>query len=219
MISKSFWMTEELDGYMVATWLRETPELSALRAVNEAHPSGGYAISPEQGQFFGMLVKLLNVQSYLEVGTFTGYSALAIAQAMGPAGRITCCDISEEFTSIAREHWATAGVQDNIELKLGPAADSLADLVTEGRVYDLCFIDADKPGYPTYYEFALKLVRPGGLILIDNVLWNGRITHHAPDDESTSTMQRLNALIHGDPRVEIAIVPIGDGVTFCRVLP
>ena len=219
MISKSFWMTEELDAYMVATWLRETPELSALRSVNEAHPSGGYAISPEQGQFFGMLVKLLNVQSYLEVGTFTGYSALAIAQALGPAGRITCCDISEEFTSIAREHWASAGVQDKIELKLGPAADSLADLVTAGRVYDLCFIDADKPGYPTYYEFALKLVRPGGLILIDNVLWNGRITHHAPDDESTSTMQRLNALIHDDPRVEIAIVPIGDGVTFCRVLP
>jgi predicted O-methyltransferase YrrM len=218
MISKSFWMTEDLDAYMAATWLRETPQLAALRAVNEAHPSGGYAISPEQGQFFGLLVKLLNVQRYLEVGTFTGYSALAVAQAMGPDGRIACCDISEEFTNIAQDHWQAAGVQDKIELKLGPAAESMAALLEEGRVFDLCFIDADKPGYPTYYELALKLVRPGGLILIDNVLWSGRITQHAPDDESTTTMQHLNAKIHRDPRVEIAIVPIGDGVTFCRVL-
>jgi caffeoyl-CoA O-methyltransferase len=158
------------------------------------------------------------VKSYLEVGTFTGYSALAIAQAMGPDGRITCCDISEEFTTIARTHWDAAGVSDKIELLLGPAEASLANLIDQGRRYDLCFIDADKPGYPTYYEQALQLVRPGGLILVDNVFWHGAIPNDDPNDQSLTTLRDLNAKIKSDPRVEIAIVPIGDGVTFCRVL-
>jgi caffeoyl-CoA O-methyltransferase len=215
---KSFWMTEALGTYVAENWLRESEELRALRSLNEAHPNGGYAISPEQGQFFALLTKLLNVKSYLEVGTFTGYSALAIAQAMGPDGRITCCDISEEFTTIARTHWDAAGVSDKIELLLGPAEASLANLIDQGRRYDLCFIDADKPGYPTYYEQALQLVRPGGLILVDNVFWHGAIPNDDPNDHSLTTLRDLNAKIKSDPRVEIAIVPIGDGVTFCRVL-
>ena len=215
---KSFWMTEALGSYVAENWLRESEELRTLRSLNEAHPNGGYAISPEQGQFFALLTKLLNVKSYLEVGTFTGYSALAIAQAMAPDGRITCCDISEEFTTIARSHWDAAGVGDKIELLLGPAEASLANLIDQGRRYDLCFIDADKPGYPTYYEQALQLVRPGGLILVDNVFWHGAITDVDENDQSLTTLRNLNAQIKSDPRVEIAIVPIGDGVTFCRVL-
>jgi caffeoyl-CoA O-methyltransferase len=162
-----------------------------------------------------LLVRLLGARKTLEVGVFTGYSSMAVAKAMGPEGRVLALDVSEEFTAVARRHWAKAGVADRIELRLRPAAESLKELVAAGETetFDFAFIDADKTNYDTYYEYALQLVRRGGLIAIDNVLWDGKVIDSSDKTADTVAIRALNEKVHGDKRVDAALVPIGDGLT------
>ncbi len=172
-------------------------------------------IAPEQGQFMAMLVRLMNAQRILEIGTFTGYSALCMALALAPGGRIVTCDISEEWTGVARRYWAEAGVSDRITLRLGPAMATLDGLLSsrEGLQFDLAFIDADKANYQGYYERALALARPGGLIIVDNVLWGGSIIDANKEDADTVAIRAFNTRIRDDERVDLSLVPIGDGLT------
>ena len=169
-------------------------------------------IGDDQAVLMEMLVRAMGATRAVEIGTFTGYSALAVARGLGPGGHLLCCDVSQEWTSIARAAWQEAGVADRIELRVGPGLETLRAL-PPGEQFDFAFIDADKANYDTYYEYALKLVRPGGLIAIDNVLWNGQVID--PSDESTDTVaiRALNKKVHGDKRVEAVLVPIGDGLT------
>jgi predicted O-methyltransferase YrrM len=217
MPHKSF-LPEPLQDYVLGHWLREADVLRRLREETAAHPKAGFQIPPDQGQLMGLLVRALGVRRALEVGVFTGYSSLVVAMAMGPEGRLTALDISEEFTSIARRYWTEAGVSDRIDLRIAPALESLEALqaeVGEG-VYDLAFIDADKGNYGEYFERCLRLVRVNGLILIDNVLWDGKLTDPEVQDEDTNAIRHLNDRLSGDPRVEVALIPIGDGVTLVR---
>jgi predicted O-methyltransferase YrrM len=162
-----------------------------------------------------LLVELVGARNVLEIGVFTGYSSTRLALALPPEGRITACDINEEFTATARRHWQRAGVADKIDLRLGPALDTLDGLIAEGRAgtYDLAFIDADKENYDGYYERALQLLRTGGLVLIDNVLWGGKVADPAANDADTAAIRALNQKIHTDPRVSISLLPIADGLT------
>jgi caffeoyl-CoA O-methyltransferase len=207
-------MTERLYDYLLANSLREPALLARLREETAAMPAGGMQISPEQGQFMGLLVELIGVRHYLEVGTFTGYSALSVALALPPEGTVVACDISEEFTAVARRYWAEAGVADKIDLRLGPAAETLDGLVAEGRTggFDFMFIDADKEGYDTYYEKGLVLLRRGGLIAVDNVLWSGAVADDGNQSDDTRAIRALNAKIHADERVSPSLLPIGDGL-------
>jgi len=175
-------------------------------------------IAPEQGQFMGLLVELIGAHLCLELGTFTGYSALAIAHALPPDGRLICCDIDAEMTALAERYWAEAGLADRIQLRLGPALDTLAEIEREypPGSFDLVFIDADKQPYDRYYETALRLLRRGGLVLLDNVLWLGRVADPARNDPDTAALRRLNEKIHGDPRVSLSVLPLGDGLTIAR---
>jgi caffeoyl-CoA O-methyltransferase len=175
-------------------------------------------ISPEQGQFMALLVELTGVRRALEVGTFTGYSSLSVALAMPPEGRMIACDVSEEYTGIARRYWARAGVADKIDLRLAPALKTLDGLLADGRAggFDLAFIDADKPSYLGYYERCLQLLRPGGLLLIDNVLWGGEVADPAVKDEDTVAIRALNDRVAGDDRVTLSMLPLGDGLTLAR---
>jgi caffeoyl-CoA O-methyltransferase len=181
-------------------------------------PASDCQISPEQGQFMAFLVKLIGARRTLEVGVFTGYSALWVAQALPEEGQIVACDISEAWTAVARRYWKEAGVDDKIELHLAPAAETLNRLIEEGQggSFDFAFIDADKAGYDTYYEQCLTLLRPGGLIAIDNVLRDGRVIHERPPSEGTRAIQRLNRKLHTDPRIDLSLVPIADGLTLAR---
>lgn len=218
MSRKTIEMTDALHDYLLANSLREPEVLRRLREETAPLPRAGMQLSPEQGQFLALLVRLLGATRTLEVGVFTGYSALVTALALPPEGRITACDVSEEWTAIARRYWQEAGVADKIDLRLAPALQTLDGLLDEGRAgaYDFAFIDADKGNYARYYERALQLVRPGGLIAIDNVLWGGRIAD--PDDRSEDTvaLRDLNARLHRDERIDLSIVPIGDGLTLAR---
>jgi caffeoyl-CoA O-methyltransferase len=177
-------------------------------------------ISPEEGQLIALLVRLLGARKTLEVGVFTGYSAMVVAKAMGPEGKVIALDISEEFTAIARRHWAKAGVADRIDLRLRPAAETLEALVAAGEsnTFDFAFIDADKPNYDAYYEYALRLVRCGGLIAIDNVLWDGKVIDSADHSAHTVAIRTINRKIRDDNRVEVSMVPIGDGLTLALKL-
>ncbi|HEX5579504.1 MAG TPA: class I SAM-dependent methyltransferase, partial [Candidatus Limnocylindria bacterium] len=176
-------------------------------------------ISPDEGAFLQMLVRLLPAGRILEVGTFTGYSSTAMALAQDEDGRIVCCDVSKEWTDIAREAWTDAGVADRIELRLAPAVETLDALLADGRAssFDLAFIDADKANYDNYYERALQLVRPGGLIAIDNVLWSGRVVDESDQEADTQSIRALNDKIAVDERVDVAMTPVADGVTLARV--
>ncbi|HTV95167.1 MAG TPA: class I SAM-dependent methyltransferase [Steroidobacteraceae bacterium] len=195
--------------------MREDADLAALRAETANHPRAGMQIAPEQGQLMALLVRMLGARKTLEVGVFTGYSAMVVAKALGARGKVIALDVSEEFTAIARRHWAQAGVADRIDLRLRPAAASLEALVAAGEseTFDFAFIDADKTNYDTYYEYALKLVRRGGLIAIDNVLWDGKVVDSADQSPDTVAIRAINQKIHADRRVEASIVPIGDGLT------
>jgi predicted O-methyltransferase YrrM len=175
-------------------------------------------IGPDQGLFLGLLVRMLDARRVVEVGTFTGYSALAMAMALPPGGRVLCCDISEEFTAIARRYWKEAGVADRIDLRLGPATETLGRLLEQEGAgsQDLAFIDADKPSYDAYYEACLRLVRPGGIIAIDNVLWSGRVADPSVTDANTSALRALNAKIRDDRRVDAVVLSVGDGLTLAR---
>jgi len=211
-------MTERLLAYIREVGMREDEDLRKLREETASHPAARMQISPEQGQFMALLVELIGVKRAFEVGTFTGYSAMCVTKAMGRDGRLVALDVSEEYTSIAQEHWKAAGVHQQIELKIGPAAESLEAMVKEGEggTFDFAFIDADKTGYMAYYEYALKLLRPGGLVAIDNVLWNGSVADPKNNDEDTVAIRKINAFIKTDNRVTMSLVPIGDGLTLAR---
>lgn len=203
--------------YLLANSLREHPELAALREATRTHPRASMQIAPEQGQLMALLVKLLGARRTIEIGVFTGYSALAVALALPDDGRILACDISDEYTRVAREYWQRAGVAHKIELVLAPAAQTLAARIAAGeaQTYDFAFIDADKTGYDGYYEQCLQLLRAGGLIAIDNVLRGGAVARPA-DSDDTRALQALNAKLHRDERIDLALVPIADGLTLAR---
>ncbi|MNS70934.1 putative O-methyltransferase [compost metagenome] len=218
MSNRTIQMTDRLYDYMLSVTSREHPQLAELRAETARMPRAGMQIAPEQGQFMAMLVTLLGARRTLEVGVFTGYSSLAVALALPHDGRVVALDISEEWTRVGRRYWQAAGVADKVDLRVGPAAESLQALVAEGcaGTFDFAFIDADKERYDTYYELALQLVRPGGLIAIDNVLWGGSVADPADQDADTRALRALNEKLHGDTRIDLAMVPIGDGLTLAR---
>jgi len=204
--------------YVLQVGVREPEALARLREETRALPLAGMQIGPEQGALMALLVELLPVRRYLEVGVFTGYSSLAVALAMPSEGRITALDVSEEWTSVARRHWAEAGVAERIDLRLGPALDSLDRLLADGRAgtYDMAFVDADKTNYPAYYERALTLVRTGGLVCVDNTFGMGGILEPQRYSAEVATIDALNRRIHADERVTLCQLPIGDGLTLCR---
>jgi caffeoyl-CoA O-methyltransferase len=176
-------------------------------------------IAPEQGQFMQMLVRLTGARRAIEVGVFTGYSSLAVVLAMPPEGRLLALDVSEEFTAVARRHWQAAGVADRIELVIAPASATLAARLAHGEAgrYDFAFIDADKTGYLGYYEQLLKLLRPGGLIVVDNTLWDGEVANPENHEADTVALRAFNDTLHRDPRVDLALLPLGDGLTLARL--
>jgi predicted O-methyltransferase YrrM len=214
-MSRQIVLTGPLQNYIREVGFREDADLAALREETAKHPYAGMQISPEQGHFMAILVRLMGARKCLEVGVFTGYSSMAVAKAMGRAGKITALDVSEEFTAIARRHWAKAGIADQIDLRLRPAADSLKAMLAanEGDSFDFAFIDADKSSYDLYYEYALKLLRRGGLIAIDNVLWSGAVVNSADRTTDTEALRALNRKIHADARVDATLLPVGDGLT------
>lgn len=213
-------LSDPLQAYVRRFGMREDADLAALREETANHPSAGMQIAPEQGQLMALLVRLLGARKTLEVGVFTGYSAMVVAKAMGPKGKVVALDVSEEFTAIARRHWTKAAIADRIELRIRPATDSLKGLVAAGEsnTFDFAFIDADKANYDTYYEYALKLVRQGGLIAIDNVLWQGNVADSTDQSVDTVAIRAVNQKIHDDSRVETSMVPIGDGLTLALKL-
>jgi caffeoyl-CoA O-methyltransferase len=218
MSRETLGMSSDLLAYIRRVGAREDADLKALREETAAHPLSMMQISAEQGQLMMLLMELIGARKTLEVGTFTGFSAMCVAKAMGPAGKVVALDVSEEFTTIARRHWAKAGIADRIDLRLGPATDSLAKMVASGEsgTYDFAFIDANKSDYDAYYEGALKLLRVGGLIGIDNVLWSGNVIDPTNTTPDTKAIRALNEKLANDQRVSISLVPIGDGLTLAR---
>jgi caffeoyl-CoA O-methyltransferase len=219
MSRKTLTLDDELLDYVVTHGVREHPELLALRQATAAHPRAQMQISPEQGALMQMLVRLLNARRTIEIGVFTGYSALAVALALPEDGRILACDVSDEYTRIGRPYWKRAGVEHKIELVLEPAVNTLDARLAAGHAgrYDFAFIDADKSSYAEYYERCLQLVRSGGLIAIDNVLWSGRVAQPAAEDDAdTRALQQLNRALASDARIDLALVPVGDGLTLAR---
>ena len=217
MANRNTALDEELRAYLVAHSARESAIQAGLREATRSQPAAGMQIGPEQAQFLGLLVKLIGARRTIEVGVFTGYSALAVALALPEDGRLLACDISDEYTRVGRPFWEQAGVASKIDLKLGPALDTLDARIAAGEAgqYDFAFIDADKSGYDAYYERCLVLLRTGGLIAIDNVLWGGSVARPATDAD-TAALQALNKKVHADTRVDMAMLPIGDGVTLAR---
>ena len=211
-------LTEALHDYMLAHGVRESAVMRRLREETARHEMGMMQISAEQGALMALLVQATGAKRALEIGVFTGYSALVVADAMGADGRLTALDVNAEYTEIARRFWAEAGLAERIELRLGDARESLAVLCREGLdgTYDFAFIDADKSGYDIYYEQCLALARPGGLILIDNTFYMGRIAEPERWQESGAVVDALNKKIRGDERVTMVMLPIGDGLTICR---
>jgi caffeoyl-CoA O-methyltransferase len=200
----------KLIDYVVAVGVRESAVQRRLRAATRRIPMGGMQIGPEQAALMQLLVRAIGARRCIEIGTFTGYSALAVALALPPGGRIVCCDVSEEWTAIARRHWKMAGVAGKISLRLAPALETLKTL--RGK-FDFAFIDADKTNYANYYERCLKLVRRGGLIAIDNTLWGGSVIDAGKQSADTRAIRAFNRKLHRDRRVDISMVPIGDGLT------
>lgn len=217
MSNRTLNLTDALYDYVLAHSLREHPAQTALREATRGHERASMQISPEQGQFMALLVKLMGARNAIEVGVFTGYSALSVALALPPEGRLVACDISEEYTSVARPYWREAGVADKIDLRIAPALETLQSLLRDGEagLYDFAFIDADKVGYDGYYEACLQLVRPGGLIVFDNTLRDGKVLERA-DDDDTAALQALNIKLREDHRIDISMLPLSDGVTLAR---
>jgi predicted O-methyltransferase YrrM len=210
-------LDERLYAYLQEHSVREHPVLRELREATAGMKHAGMQISPEQGQFMALLVRLMGARHAIEVGVFTGYSALTVALALPADGRLLACDISDEYTRIGRPHWEAAGVAHKIDLRLAPALATLDARLADGAAgqYDFAFIDADKTGYDGYYERCLKLLRPGGLIAIDNVLWSGDVARPAADAD-TAALQALNIKLHKDERIDLSMLPIGDGLTLAR---
>jgi predicted O-methyltransferase YrrM len=207
-------LPDAVEEYVSHLITRETPLQQRLREETSALPEARMQIGPEQGALLALLIRLLGARAVLELGTFTGYSALAMAAALPEAGRLVTCDINEAWTSIARRYWEAAGVTTKIELRIGPALDTLQELLARRGpgCFDFAFIDADKPAYDAYYEVCLQLIRPGGLIALDNVLWSGRVADPADEEPSTLAIRALNLKIRDDARVDACLLAVGDGV-------
>ncbi|OCR00171.1 SAM-dependent methyltransferase [Oscillatoriales cyanobacterium USR001] len=215
MASKTLGLENSLYDYLLSVSLREPDILAALRKETAEHPKMMMQISPEQGQFLGLLVQLMGATKTLEIGVFTGYSSLSVALSLPEHGQMVVCDISEEYTQIARRYWEAAGVAQKISLRIGPALKTLDKLLAAGQggTFDFAFIDADKVNYEAYYERSLQLVRTGGLIAIDNVLWGGSVVDSQAQDESTIAIRNFNQKLRHDPRITLSLLSIGDGVT------
>jgi predicted O-methyltransferase YrrM len=217
MTGRYLHLDDKLFDYVVAHSVREHPAQAALREATRNHPHAGMQISPDQGQLMALLVRLLGARRTIEIGVFTGYSALCVALALPENGRVLACDINDEYVGVGRPHWQAAGVAHKIDVVLGPALQTLDARLAAGEAgqYDFAFIDADKTGYDAYYERCLQLLRAGGLIAIDNVLWSGAVAQPARDAD-TAALQALNDKLHADARVDIAMVAISDGITLAR---
>jgi caffeoyl-CoA O-methyltransferase len=215
MSNKTLGLSDSLYSYLLDHSLREPEILWKLRQETASHPNSQMQIAPEQGQFMALLVQLMGAKKTLEVGVFTGYSSLAVALALPDEGKIIACDVSEEFTAIARRYWDLAGVADKIDLRIAPALETLDHLLEseQAGMFDFAFIDADKGNYDNYYERSLQLVRTGGLIAIDNVLWSGDVADPQVQDASTQAIRALNEKLHQDERITLSLVPIADGLT------
>jgi caffeoyl-CoA O-methyltransferase len=218
MSNRSISLTDSLYEYLLAVSLREPDLLRQLRQETATDPLARMQVSPEQGQFMGLLARLTGARRCLEIGVFTGYSSLALALALPDDAHIVACDVSEEWTSVARRYWAAAGVAHKIDLRLAPALETMAGLLAAGEAgrFDFAFLDADKENYLRYYELALELLRPGGLLVADNTLWSGRVADPANSEATTEALRRFNEQLHRDSRVDLSLVPIGDGLTLAR---
>jgi predicted O-methyltransferase YrrM len=218
MSGKSIGLSDGLHEYLLRVGVREHEALRRLREATQALPEHDMQVAPEQGALMGLLARLTGARRCLEVGTFTGYSALAVALALPADGHILCCDVSAEWTSIARRFWSEAGVGDRIELRLGPALQTLDALLADGAqdTFDYAFVDADKAGYPAYHDRLMQLVRPGGVMLWDNVLWGGEVIDPAADDPDTRGVRDLNEALARDERIDLVMLPVADGLTVAR---
>jgi len=217
MSNRTLQLDDTLYRYLLDHSLREHPAQAALREATRSHPHAGMQIAPEQGQLMALLVRMLGARQTLEVGVFTGYSALCVALALPDDGRVLACDVNDGYVSIGKPHWQSAGVAHKIDLRIAPALDTLRVQLAEGGAgrFDFAFIDADKTGYDAYYEHCLQLLRPGGLIAIDNTLWGGAVARPA-DGADTAALQALNDKLHRDERIDLSLLPIGDGLTLAR---
>lgn len=218
MSNRTLNLDDTLYDYLLQVSLREHGLLRRLREETMQMPEHNMQIAPEQGQFMALLVQIMGARHCLEVGVFTGYSSLAVALAMPDDGLLVACDTSEEYTDVARRYWQEAGVDARIDLRIAPALETLDDLLEddEARHFDFAFVDADKENYDAYYEQCLKLLRKGGVVAFDNTLWNGKVARPDEKDPDTAAIRELNEKIHADERVDISMVPIGDGLTLCR---
>jgi len=219
MSNQSIGLSDPLYQYLLANSVREPEILTQLRSETAQHPLVNMQISPEQGQLMGLLVRLIGAKKCLEVGVFTGYSSLVVALNLPDDGRLIACDVSEEFTTIAIKYWQQAGINHKIDLQIAPTLETLDRLLANGEsdTFDFAFIDADKNNYAAYYDRCFQLVRQGGLILVDNVLWYGRVADATMDgDPRTQAIKKINQQIYHDDRVQISLIPIGDGLTIAR---
>jgi predicted O-methyltransferase YrrM len=218
MPKRSLDLDDRLYDYLLEASLREPEILRRLREETAAMPLSMMQIAPEQGQFMGLIVESIGARQCLELGVFTGYSSLVVALALPDDGHITACDVSEEFTAVARRYWAEAGIAHKIDLRLAPGLDTLDALLAEGadETYDFAFVDAVKTEYADYYERLLKLIRPGGLIAVDNVLWGGAVADPDDNGEDTVAIRAFNEKLRDDPRVTMSLLPLADGLTLAR---
>jgi len=218
MSRKTLTLTDQLHQYLLDVSLREPEVMRRLREETASHPQAQMQIAPEQGQFMALLARLVGARKALEVGVFTGYSALAVALAMPEEGRLVACDVSEEFTAVARRYWREAGVDHRIDLRIAPAMETLNALLSAGEAgsFDLAFIDADKEGYDGYYELALALLRPGGLMVLDNMLQDGRVVDLSAIGPGVVAIRALNRKLRDDTRVDLSLLPVADGITLAR---
>jgi predicted O-methyltransferase YrrM len=213
MAGRAPFLPKKISRYIAEHAVREREILRELRAATASLPNAGMQIGADQGQFMALLVQAIGARNCLEIGTFTGYSALAVALAIPDNGRIVCCDISEEWTAIGRPFWKKAGVDRKIDLRIGPALQTLDELREEKQIFDFVFIDADKTNYANYYEACLPMLRPGGILAVDNTLWSGWVADRGHHDDDTVALRKFNERLHADDRVDIALLPLGDGVT------
>ncbi|MCW6036317.1 class I SAM-dependent methyltransferase [Spirulina subsalsa FACHB-351] len=220
MTRKTLGLDESLYNYLLTVSLREPDILSQLRQETAQLPMAQMQIAPEQGQFMALLVQLIGAKKTLEVGVFTGYSSLVVALALPEDGHLIACDVSVEYTTMAQRYWQKAGVAHKIDLQLAPALDTLDQLLAQGEAetFDFAFIDADKSNYVNYYECCLKLLRPGGLMVVDNVLWSGRVANPEVQDNRTNAIRAFNRHVHQDSRVALSLIPLADGLTLVRKL-
>lgn len=218
MSNHNAFIPDAIDAYLREFSLREPPLLAQLRAETAPLSNGGMQISPGQGQFMAMLIRLTGARRCIEVGVFTGYSSLSVAMALPDDGHLIACDVNKEWTDIARRYWQQAGVTDKITLRLAPALETLDALIEDGQAgrFDFAFIDADKTGYPDYYERVLTLLHPGGLVAIDNTLWSGKVAEPTDGGRTTKLLRRFNDQLHRDERIDLSLLPIGDGLTLAR---